>query len=182
MWISHPIPDHSPPPIPILRAPAGKELRVLLRGEARRLFLHFAAGRTWPCVEGRCSLCKRGVARRVYAYYPCYTRSMSPAVLELTGQAEGALLAQMAAETDIPRGVVQVSRSPVRRNSPVEVVWSAEPAEHAGLPDALSPAALENALLRVWELPPRNGEADEAEWLARVAAEVERRTSPRPGK
>jgi hypothetical protein len=181
MWVTEPDQGREPPPVPLMRAPAGKELRVLLKGTPRRLFLHYSAGRTWPCTMQHCSLCKRSLSKRLYAFYPCYTPSLRPAILELTAQAESLLLQQMEQFTHEPRGVVRVTRSPVRRNSPVEIDWSEEPAAHAGLPDALSETGLEVALLRVWGLPARNGEATDDEWLARVAEVVRLRTTPRGG-
>jgi hypothetical protein len=182
MWVQHPDQSVPPPTIPLLRAPMGTPLTVALRGEPRRLFLHFAAGRTWPCTQHRCPICKRQIGHRLYAFYPCYTLQMKPAVLELTAQAEGSLLGQMSPHTDEPRGVVQVVRPPGRRNSPVQVRWQPERAEHARLPDALNVEQLENALLRVWGLPPRNGEASHEEWLERVAAVIASRLPTREGR
>lgn len=181
MWITDPQAGTANAPVPIVRATGQRPVRVALRGEPRRLFVHFAAGRTWPCTVVHCSLCRASVPRRLYCYYPAYDQHLRPCILELTAQAEAQLLTSMSPHTSEPRGVVQVSRSAHRRNSPVLVEWSEPPEKHATLADALSTEELERALLRIWGLPVRNGEVDDDEWLRRLAATIELRTSSKKG-
>jgi hypothetical protein len=131
---------------------------------------HFHANRTWPCTLYSCPLCSHSIPRRVYAFLPCLLPNHVPAILQLTAQAYAQLEKQFRPFADVPTGVATVTRSGKSKNAPLAVKWTEPNEECQQL--AKNAAALDVAteMLRIWNIPARNGDHTEEDYLRRIAA------------
>lgn len=177
MWLSSPEKTESQPIIPLVRAKFDHPVGGELTGDPLRCFIHYCTGRSWPCTGHNCCLCKRGIGRRCYAYYPIMSKSGNVGILELTAQAESSLIKQMGPDIDTPQGTVTVSRPPGRRNLPCTVKWteSEHTLKRGGYP--MERDELEKTLMRIWKLPLRNGQLEEKEYLERLNEAIRLRTT-----
>jgi hypothetical protein len=155
--------------LPILRPAPGHRILVALAGTPRRLFVHWHRRRTWPCVGEDCVICAKHVSKRLVSFWPVYSLQGSPAVLELSQRDDGLLVEQLGPLVERPRGFVTIARPRGRRNAPCEVVFGESANGEPGPAGRMPREQLERAVLALWQLPARNGEATEAEWLAKLA-------------
>ncbi len=176
MWVKQAPPDQKPALTPLLRPEPGCEIFGNLCGEPLRVFLHFASGRSWPCVGRGCCLCSREIPRRYYSYYPVRDQKGRLGIMELTSRAEDQLNKQMSPVTDVTSGRVVLRRASGRRNMPCTIDW--QEAEQNGKPrcETISVKELQSALMRIWNLPDINQDLDEREWLASLNKTIEART------
>lgn len=177
MWVQKAPPDQKPAIIPLLRPKPGEEIHGSLCGEPLRVFLHYASGRSWPCVGRGCCLCKREIPRRYYSYYPVRGQKGRLGIMELTSLVEAQLDKQMSPVTDVTSGRVVLRRAPGRRNMPCTIDWQEE--EENGKPrcESIDVKGLQSALMRIWNLPDRNQDFDESEWLDTLNNIINRRTT-----
>lgn len=168
MWLDKPPETTKAGTIPLLRARAGGRVEATLTGDPLRCFVHYAAGRSWPCTNHNCVLCKKSIARRCYAYYPVQGRTNNVGILELTANVEASLKSQMEPFSHVPCGSVILTRPPGRRNTPCSIEWM-EPEENGKTGGrTLNEKELKAALMRIWNLPEMNGELEEREYLAKL--------------
>ncbi len=190
MWLNRPHEPEELALVPLLRARSNKPVSGELCGDPLRVFVHFAVGRSWPCTGFSCTLCKRQVAKRFYAYYPVRGSRGGTAIIELTGRAEGELLHQMNPHTDVPSGFIKVSRLSGKKNMPCKVEWKSieEYKDTACVREddnkntgggVLSESELKTALMRIWKLPTMNGEQEEREYLAKLNETIRLKTTKR---
>lgn len=177
MWLKSPDQSEAEPIIPLKRAKFNQPVGGELTGNPLRCFVHYAAGRSWPCTGHKCCLCKRGIGKRCYAYYPIMGKKGGVAILELTSLAEASLIKQMGPATDTPHGKVTVSRPPGRRNLPCDVQWteSENNKKSGGYP--MDHSELAATLMRIWKLPSRNGQQEEKEYLETLNEAIRLRTT-----
>lgn len=176
MWVQQAPPVTKPALTPLLRPRPGCEIYGRLCGEPLRVFLHFASGRSWPCVGRGCCLCKREIPRRYYAYYPVRDHKNVLGIMELTSQAEDQLAKQMLPVTQVTSGQVWLSRAQGRRNMPCSIKWKESETNGQISVETLDVRGLQGALLRVWNLPQMDQDLDEREWLANINHIIEQRT------
>lgn len=200
MWLNQPEEPGQPDQIPLLRAKAGRQVEGELTGDPLRLFVHYAAGRSWPCTGYKCTLCKRGIGRRFYAYYPVRGKKGQPGILELTAQAESSLISQMESFSQVPCGHVLLRRPPGKRNTPCVITWT-EPTNNiktAGGKEeenettdsgpgannkqrgngTLTEKELKDGLMRIWNLPKEDDSLGENEYLERLNEVIRLKTEP----
>ncbi len=183
MWLKQPEKDLPKSTIPLLRAAPGKTIEANLTGWPLRLYVHFAARRSWPCTGRDCGLCKRGITKRYYAYYPVAGREENVGMIELTGRVEEELMKQMGPDNVEPSGHISLYRPGGRRNMPCTVAWSIEDKrkqsgggskenqkQSAG--GTLTSKEMKDALMRIWKLPSFNGTLTENEYLAKLDAAI----------
>ena len=187
MWLDQPEKELPKNQIPLLRAKAGKTIEANLTGRPLRLYVHFAARRSWPCTASGCSLCKRGVAKRYYAYYPVIGREGNVALVELTSLVEDALITQMGPDVDVPSGNIELHRPGGRRNIPCSIQWNeSEIYKQTGggskndrkqtTSSTLTENEMKEALMRIWKLPKFNGTLSESEYLSKLNIAIELQT------
>lgn len=179
MWLDKPPLDEKLALTPLLRPKSGGQLCVELVGPPLRVFVHYAAGRSWPCTDFSCTLCKRQIAKRFYAYYPVRGGRGGLAILELTGLAENQLTKQMDPFSHEPCGMVTVSRPPGRKNLPCTVTWKEPDGHRKSGCGELSESGLKKCLMRIWNLPGMNGEEDEKKYLAKLNEIIRLKTMER---
>ncbi len=168
MWLDQPPKAEKLALTPLMRAKANQPIDGYLNGEPLRCFVHFAAGRSWPCTGYQCVLCKKQITKRCYAYYPVCNSKGQAAIFELTAQAESQLLDQMSKISDVPCGHMSISRPPGRRNLPCTVKWvPSDPIKKSGNRD-VDVKELQKSLMRIWKLPQMNGTSIESEYLAKL--------------
>lgn len=177
MWLDRPPPVKKKELIKLLRPRPGEQIFGHLCGEPLRLFLHFCTRRSWPCVGRGCSLCEREVPKRYYAYYPVHDNKGVLGIMELTSQAEDQLHQQMDPITDVASGQICVRREQGRRNNPVIVEWQQSENQKQTTSNQLTPAATQATLMRIWKLPPMNGNLSEREYLASLNDTIKQRTT-----
>lgn len=188
MWLKTPPKPDQPDQIPLLRAKAGGFVEAKLTGSPLRCFVHFAANRSWPCTNRNCVLCKKGIGKRCYAYYPVLGKRNQIGILELTAQVEASLISQMEPFSQVPCGQITLKRPIGRRNLPCTIEWTEPPTykksgsdsdvqhkERGG--DSLTESELESALMRIWNLPNRNGSMEEEEYLEKLNEAIRLKTS-----
>ena len=180
MWLKTPQPTEKLPLTPLLRARAGHPISGYLTGEPLRCFVHFAAGRSWPCTDHACTLCKRQIAKRCYAYYPVMNEKRQIAIFELTAQAEEQLLHQMNPHSDVPTGHILIRRERGRRNLPCIVEWESKTKPKDTGSGALKQSELKSCLMRIWNLPETNGQKSEREYLADLNEIIKLKTTDTP--
>ncbi len=179
MWLDKPETELPKSSIPLLRPQPGKQVEANLTGRPLRCYVHFASRRSWPCTGEACTLCKKGITRRFYAYYPVTGRGENVGILELTALAESQLIKQMGPLSDQPCGSVKVFRPEGRRNLPCVVKWdisqtskksgsSAENEDEHRASGTLTDSEMKAALMRIWKLPIQNGTLTEKEYLAKL--------------
>ncbi len=189
MWLNQPEKDLPKTTIPLLRAKPGGTIEANLTGRPVRLCVHFAMHRSWPCTAQSCTLCKRGISRRFYAYYPVTGKGGNVGIIELTALAESQLIKLMGPFGDDPRGCIKVYRPGGRRNMPCSISWNIsetykksasrngdEPKQTTS--GTLSEKELQDALMRIWKLPLLNGQLTEKEYLAKLNMAIELQTKP----
>lgn len=176
MWVQTPPPVKKSTLTPLLRPRPGQIIFGHLCGEPLRVFLHYAAGRSWPCVSHDCCLCKREIPRRYYAYYPVRDHKGVLGIMELTSQAEDQLVKQMSPITQVTRGDVWLSREPGRRNMPCKIVWKDSGNNGDSTLETIDVRGLQGELLHIWKLPNMNQNLDEREWLATINSIIKART------
>lgn len=179
MWLDKPPQTEKPDLIPLMRAKAGRSISGHLCGEPLRCWVHFACNRSWPCTNRGCSLCKRQVARRCYAYYPVCNDDGKHAIFELTAQAESQLINQMQEFSNVPCGHVQIHRAGGRRNMPCEVTWTAPTNNKQTGGNSLDENELKTHLMRIWNLPTMNGTDEETEYLEKLNEIIRLKTTKR---
>lgn len=179
MWVQQAPPVKKPALTPLLRPQPGCEIHGRLCGEPLRVFLHYTAGRSWPCVGRGCCLCEQQIPRRYYAYYPVRNEKGVLGIMELTSQAENQLNKQMSPVTQVTSGCICLRRGHGRRNAPCTIEW--KESENNGLPTlkTLDSQELQNALLHIWKLPLMNDDQDEASWLSSINLCIAARTIKR---
>lgn len=179
MWLDKPEKELPRSTVPLLRPAPGKAIEANLTGRPLRCYVHFAMRRSWPCTGEICSLCKRGITKRFYAYYPIAGREGNVGILELTARAESSLIKAMGPFAENPCGTIKLARPGGRRNLPCVVKWivtntykksggcSGEEDETRGS-DSLTENEMKNALMRIWKLPIMNGKLTEKEYLKKL--------------
>lgn len=179
MWLKSPPKTDERGTIPLLRAQPGGCVAATLTGEPLRCFVHFAAGRSWPCTGHDCVLCAKNISKRCYAYYPVSGREGGQAILELTAQVEASLIQQMSPTTQVPCGHVVLKRAAGRRNMPCSIKWRGTDKLllTASLP--LTQNELKAALMRIWNLPTQNKTMKENEYLNLLNDMIDARTNNR---
>lgn len=179
MWVNQAPPDKKPTLTPLLRAKPGCEIYGRLCGEPLRVFLHFTAGRSWPCIGHCCCLCEEQIPRRYYAYYPVRNHKGVLGIMELTSQAESQLKKQMSPVTQVTNGQIWLRRGHGRRNMPCSIEW--KESEENGQPtlETIDIKGLQDALLRIWNLPIINDDQTETEWLRTINLCIAARTIKR---
>lgn len=177
MWVQQPPPVKKPALTPLLRVKPGGEIYGRLCGEPLRVFLHFAAGRSWPCIGRGCCLCKREFPKRYYAYYPVRDQKGVLGIMELTSQAEDQLQQQMNPTTQVTCGQVLLRRAHGRRNMPCSIEWKEY--EENGQPtlETIDAQGLQTVLMKIWNLPDLNEYRHDREWLANINSIIETRTN-----
>lgn len=179
MWLEQPQKELPKSAIPLLRAASGKTVEANLTGRPMRLYVHFAKQRSWPCTGTGCGLCGKGIARRYYAYYPVAGQEGNVGMIELTAQAEDALIKLMEPNITEPSGRISLHRPGGRRNMPCTVDWSSkeiyrqtgggkEKVHKQTASNTLSEKELKDALMRIWKLPIFNGTLSEREYLTKL--------------
>lgn len=168
MWVDQPQTEGGRPIVPLLRCRAGGKIERRLTGEPMRCFIHYACGRSWPCTGQSCWLCKMGVGKRFYSYYPVTNSEGAVAILEMTAQVENSLIEQMSPVTQVPRGMVTIKRDPGKANNPCSIAWQDyNPTELKSFKQ-LEQKELKRCLMRIWKLPELNGEQEDYEYLERI--------------
>lgn len=165
MWLKDPPPLDTRPKIDLIRPKPGTSVEAQLIGEPLRCFVHYIAGRSWPCTGHGCTLCKRKIGRRCYAYYPVASGQNTVAILELTAQAESSLISQMAPFSDVPCGVIRVYRPSGKRNNPCSVKWTEPTNNKDRRCPQLNQETLQKTLMKIWQLPEPDGKLEENEYL-----------------
>lgn len=188
MWLDRPQAPETKPLVQLIRPQAGSEVKGEIIGTPLRVFVHFAAGRSWPCTGFKCCLCAKGIPRRFYAYYPVIGKSGKVGIFELTAQAESQLLSQMEPVSQVPCGWVSIRRPPGRRNLPCAVTWE-EPDEYKNRGSStdtdkqnrtcatLTENEMKTSLMRIWNLPSMNGEEEENEYLDKLNEAIRLKTN-----
>ncbi|KKL60834.1 hypothetical protein LCGC14_2201340 [marine sediment metagenome] len=190
MWLDKPPQDDNPALTPLLRPKSGQQIVVELTGDPLRVFVHYAAGRSWPCTGFSCTLCKRQIAKRFYAYYPCRGNRGGLGIVELTALAEAQLTKQMEPFSDFPCGTIKVSRPAGKKNMPCKVEWfppdkykqtAGSSHENNKQTGCRTPTEeeLKESLMRIWNLPSMNGETEEREYLSKLNEIIRLKTSRR---
>lgn len=188
MWLDRPQTIDQKDLVPLLRAKPGREVEAKLTGDPLRCFVHYAAGRSWPCTGHKCCLCKRGIGRRCYAYYPVLGKREQIGILELTAQVEASLISQIEPFSQVPCGQVTLRRPIGRRNMPCTIEWkepsnNKETGSDSDVPHqdrgctTLTQSELETALMRIWNLPRRNGSMEETEYLEKLNETIRLKTT-----
>jgi len=177
MWITEPLKNQPKPTVPLLRPKAGGSVKAVLQGEPLRCYVHFASGRSWPCTVHHCSLCKRSIPKRLYAYYPVSGQQGCPGILELTATTDYLLSKQLDEYSQVAAGMVLVRRKPGKRNNPCVIEYTEHIEEEYRGGSGRDLVDLKNQLFRIWNLPLRNGETTEKEYLERVAETIRLRTT-----
>jgi len=178
MWLKSPMSEVKPATVPLLRPKAGGSISAVITGGPLRCFVHYCSGRSWPCTDHKCTLCKRGITRRFYAYYPCRGVTNNAGILELTAQTDAALISQMEPVTQIPKGQIKISRAGGKRNNPCQIIWREEEGPEYRGDASLNERELMEALMRIWNLPARNGEIEESEYLEKLNEAIRLKTTP----
>jgi hypothetical protein len=112
--------SHSPPGgeyIPVISAPLGSEMQLLVAGPAIGVLTHYIDGRSWPCIGAAyaCGWCN--VQRpRWKGYMPVHRAIGKRAVLEVTTGMARAMPLLLAPE--IAGRWIKVWRKGPKRNSP----------------------------------------------------------------
>lgn len=177
MWVQQSPPVKKSALTSLLRPKPGQEIYGRLCGEPLRVFLHFAAGRSWPCVGRGCHLCRREIPRRFYAYYPVRDHKGVLGIMELTSQAEAQLDQQMSPVTQVTCGQVWLRRAHGRRNMPCSIEWKVSKENGQPSLETIDARGLQKALLKIWNLPDMNENIDENKWLATINDIIESRTN-----
>lgn len=176
MWVQQSPPVKKSTLTPLLRPKPGQEIYGRLCGDPLRVFLHFVAGRSWPCVGRGCCLCKREIPRRFYSYYPVRNLKGVLGIMELTSQAEAQLVLQMSPVTQVTSGQVWLRRAHGRRNMPCSIEW--KESEENGQPplESIDTQVLQSALMKIWNLPDKNEYKADREWHATINKIINQRT------
>ena len=177
MWLDKPPHVEEITQIPLLRAKANRPVRGKLAGAPLRCFIHYAAGRSWPCTGHGCVLCDKKIARRFYAYYPITGATGGIGILELTSLAEHQLIFQMEPYSHEPCGYIEVSRPPGKKNLPCSVKWMEPKTPQDRTRCTLSEKELKNALFRIWKLPAINGQDDESIYIRQLNETIRLQTN-----
>ncbi len=143
--------------------PDGHSVEGFLTGEPLRVFVHYAAGRSWPCTGRGCCLCKTQIAKRFYSYYPVANEKGQKAIFELTANTEAQLLSQMTPVSDVPCGHIYIKRGGGRRNAPCVVTWKESDNNHNGAGTTQTLDELKSSLMKIWCLPEQSPTSTEAE-------------------
>ena len=179
MWLDKPQKEIPMNTIPLLRPAPGKMIEANLTGRPLRCYVHYARQRSWPCTGKDCTLCKKGITKRFYAYYPVAGRGGNAGILELTGRAESQLIKLLGPFSNEPFGTIELSRPGGRRNLPCNVKWdtsqtykksggSSEKGYKTRAGDSLTAKEMKDALMRIWKLPIWNGTLSEMEYLDKL--------------
>jgi hypothetical protein len=138
---------------------------VRFLGSVRGVWLHWEAGRTWPCIVGTCTRCEAGVPARWCGYAPALLFRQDAASRKIEWVPVVVDLAEVVGQELLDkelRGVVaELSRPGRRRNGPMACV-----VHERTLEDPLPPTfAVEDVLYRMWGVrlpaPPVDGAADD---------------------
>ena len=177
MWLEKPMTDAGDPITPLLRCKSGGSIRANLNGPPLRCYVHYAASRSWPCTGPGCSLCKRAIGKRCYAYYPVIGQNGTVAILELTALTENSLITQMEPNTDYPQGEIYIKRANGKRNNPCTIAWK-EQTNHIDRGGRhMDEEELKRCLMRIWQLPSPNGELSEKEYLKKLNEVIRLKTT-----
>jgi hypothetical protein len=180
MWIEKPCSDEISQVIPLLRVKAGGQVTARLTGSPRRVAVHYYQSRSWPCTISPCSLCKLGISRRIYAFYPVVSKSGQLGILELTSPADHALSRLLGPYFENPEGIVTVTRAGGKRNNPLHVNWRLDVEKGWSQSKGLDQRELINCLFRIWGLPQlKNGDNGE-DHVFKVADAIRSLTSKSP--
>lgn len=176
MWVKQTPPVKKTALTPLLRPGPGAEIFGHLCGEPLRVFLHYASGRSWPCVGRGCCLCEEQIPRRYYAYYPVRDHKNVLGIMELTSQAEDQLVHQMSPVTQVTCGRVWLRRGHGRRNAPCTIEWKESEENGKAALKTLDTRDLQNTLLHIWKLPIMREYENEDEWLRAINRCINART------
>lgn len=159
--------------VPLIRVRNGTPTTLLITGDRRWTFTHFAKRRTWPCIGPGCPWCRLHFSRRLYAYYPCLSKDRKPAILELTALAASELEKQHQSFRDDPIGIVTLQRVSKSKNATLQVLWKEateplqEEARQAEKPD------VEASMMKIWQLPSCTEHTDQEEYQLAVRTVLE---------
>lgn len=151
---------HSPKYLQVVRVKSGSSVCGTLCGDPVQAAIHYYRGKSYPCVsstEARCSLCTKGLSKRLYAWWPIRGKRGQGAVLEMT---QTAFLAVREAVDICPADhiiLVRLSRAAGRKNAPLTCDTeyrrlSDEEKRHL-VRTQIDGDLIKRTLCRLWDLP-----------------------------